>query len=100
VIIQRHDPAGVVDGSATDVTVGPVRIRHRVLARRGSRFSAVAAYDVGDRSWSQPYEAEVLDDAAVDAVLAAHGLRLEAWLDPRRTWARAGEGLGRSGGPG
>ena len=47
-----------------------------------------ATYDVGDRSWSQPYEAEVLDDAAFEAAIATHGLRLDAWLDPRRTWGR------------
>jgi hypothetical protein len=35
----------------------------------------------------QHVEGAILDDAALDAMARAAGLRVTAWLDPHGTWA-------------
>ncbi len=49
-------------------------------------------YTAGSRAWRHAFRVRTLDDAAFAGVLRAGGLRLERWLDERRTWALARSG--------
>ncbi|MBA2318703.1 MAG: class I SAM-dependent methyltransferase [Euzebyales bacterium] len=82
VMVQRFDPAlaaTATDGVSYDD--GEIRIGMRGVRREGRDFSAVAVFEAGDRRWEQPYEIRILDDAAIEAELAAAGLRVREWID-------------------
>jgi SAM-dependent methyltransferase len=90
VLIQRADPSrGWEPGGETDSTVDGVRIRHRVFSREGMVIEAAARYTIGERTWTQAYRSEMLDDEAFQRILESSGCTLAGWLDDRRTWARA-----------
>lgn len=87
VLVQRHEPGWASAPESGVGEVGPVEIDVEVHARRGPEFDATVTYTLGDRSWVQPHTATAMDDDRLAAEAAAHGLRLDAWLDDRRTWA-------------
>lgn len=90
VLIQRADPSRPwAPGTESDSTVKGMRIRTRVLSGQGTTFSAVGEYTIGQRTWTHAYRTEILDDDAFGKALDRSGLRLERWLDERRTWAQA-----------
>jgi hypothetical protein len=66
-----------------------VRIRTRILNWRGNVFHAIAEYTIGDRTWTQEYRSELLDDDAIHGALEQSGLSLDQWLDNRREWLQA-----------
>jgi hypothetical protein len=51
--------------------------------------AAIVRYEAGGRTWRHPFEARVLDDAAIDEELRGVGLRPTRVLDERGTWVEA-----------
>jgi SAM-dependent methyltransferase len=88
VLVQRHEPgwAEAPDSGVGDV--GPVVIDVEVHARRGPDFDATVTYMLGDQLWPQSFTATAIGDEQLANEAAAHGLRLDDWLDERRMWAR------------
>lgn len=98
VYLQRHDAASeryqVGRASQTLPTArGDLTLTLEVHARDGDRIHATSTMALADASWSQTFDAELLDDAAVDAALAEVGLALDEVLDP--TWVTARRRAGR-----
>ena len=89
VILQRYQPnlQGWEPGDWVDR--GPVAVRISWFERHGERFSASIQYRQADRTWTQTFNAVVLDDETIGAELAHMGLRLERILDPEETWILA-----------
>ncbi|MEV0276267.1 methyltransferase [Streptomyces sp. NPDC050610] len=91
VLIQRegegwHDPANV----PRELLRGPLRITVAAVEPLGpGRTSVRMEYDFDGRRWSQTHTSHDLDEAAVEAVLAEAGLRVDAYLTDDRTWLRA-----------
>lgn len=83
-VVQRYPPAWrPTDGSSTN---GAVEIRlHDVVGRNG-RFTAAVTYSVGSRSWSQPFEAAIVDDSELASLAVATGLIVTGYLDDERAW--------------
>ena len=83
-VVQRYPPAWrPTDGSSTN---GAVEIRlHDVVGRNG-RFTAAVTYSVGSRSWSQPFEAAIVDDGELASLAVATGLIVTGYLDDERAW--------------
>ncbi len=79
------DPAGSVGvpGRLGDATVELV-----AADVADGRLRAVVRYGVDGRTWEQPFEALVLDEAGLRTLLAEAGLRFDGWLD-RPGWFRA-----------
>lgn len=90
--LQRHDPApGVYEvGTRRQVVAtdrGPLMITLEVHERRGSQIRATSTMAFTAASWAQTFEAELLDDDALDVVLAEVGLEFGEVLDA--TWVTA-----------
>jgi len=49
----------------------------------------VMQYEFGDREWIHPFTTQILDDDEIEAELAAEELRVDRWLDSKRTWLTA-----------
>jgi SAM-dependent methyltransferase len=90
VLIQRaHPDEEWARWDSHESRIGGVRIRTRILERDGHVFRAIGEYTVGDRTWTQEYRSEFLDDDAIREALRRSGLALRRWLDDRREWLEA-----------
>lgn len=89
VLLERFHPDLLDDLDEREGTVDAVHVRHEVHRRDGPTFSASAHYTVEGRTWTQRYDAVVLDDAALDGLLDDAGLHREAWLDEDDRWLLA-----------
>lgn len=89
VLLERFHPDLLDDLDEREGTVDAVHVRHEVHRRDGPRFSASAHYTVGGYTWTQRYDAVILDDDALDRLLRDAGLRVGAWLDEDERWLLA-----------
>lgn len=92
VLIERFHPDLLDDLDEREGTVDTVHVRHEVHRREGPAFGASAHYTAGGRTWTQCYEAVILDDAALDRLLCGAGLAAAAWLDDDERWLLAVQG--------
>jgi ubiquinone/menaquinone biosynthesis C-methylase UbiE len=86
IYVQRLDPELVplaVDAESEDagVVYAMADVRHD-----GATFAATMSFRKDDDTWQHRYEGVVLDDAALEAALEPHGLRITRYLDDQRTW--------------
>lgn len=90
VIIQCHGPDWFATATESESTRDGIVFRLRDVSRPGPDLvSATVEYVIGDQRWTQTFTAMSLDDAALAAVLADAGLRLDRYLTQDRTWLRA-----------
>jgi SAM-dependent methyltransferase len=102
VLLQRHPPAWFEEAAEGEGVAGGVSHRLRDLRRPApGLLAATVEYRAGDRTWTQWFTAERLDDDALAAALGEAGLDLDAYLTGDGSWVRAvpasrGAALGRS----
>ena len=90
VIIQSHGPDWSSAAAESESTRDGIIFRMRDVSRpEPNLVSATVEYVIGDQRWTQTFTSMSLDDAAVAAVLADAGLRLDRYLTDDRTWLRA-----------
>jgi SAM-dependent methyltransferase len=90
VIVQQHPPEWFSAATETEATRDGVVYRMRDVSRPApDLLAATVEYVVGDRCWTQTFTATRLDDAELDASLAAADLRLDRYLTEDRSWFRA-----------
>ena len=87
VLVQRYEPDWARSPESGVGEVGPVEIDVEIRAHRPPDFDATVTYTLDGRSWVQSFTATAVDDEQLATEAEAHGLRLDAWLDDRRTWA-------------
>lgn len=92
VLVERFHPALLDGPGEQEGEVDGVHVRHELRERAGTRFSASARYTVGGRTWTQDYDAVLLDDAAITRLLDDAGLAFLDWLDDDARWLLAGRG--------
>jgi len=80
--------------------LGPVGVTVTEAEVDGDVLTAAVRYDLGDRTWDQPFRARLLDEAGITARLAGVGLRFDGWLDEGRGWLIARPRLGSVQGAG
>lgn len=91
--LQRHDPTSdtYVTGHTGTTTLatdrGELTVTLEVHRRDGPLVHATSTMAFPDIGWSQTFDAELLDDEAIDASLHEVGLRLDEVLDA--TWVTA-----------
>jgi SAM-dependent methyltransferase len=87
------DWAGAV-GRRSDY--GPVGVTLTRATVDGDRLIAAVRFDLDGRTWDQPFEARLLDEAALARRLAEADLAFDRWLDAGRGWfvARRRQGAG------
>lgn len=89
-LIERYDPAWAADPRPTDAEREGMRIRVVEPRREGRLLTATVEYEVGGQSWRHgPFSATILDEDELARDLEAVGLRVDQWLDERRTWLAA-----------
>jgi SAM-dependent methyltransferase len=102
VLLQRHPPAWFEEAAEGEGVAGGISHRLRDLRRPAPELlEATAEYRAGDRTWTQWFRAERLDDGELAAALAEAGLAVDAYLTGDGSWVRAvpasrGEAPGRS----
>ena len=102
VLLQRHPPAWFEEAAEGEGVAGGVSHRLRGLRRPApGLLAATVEYRAGDRTWTQSFTAERLDDGELAAALAEAGLTADAYLTGDGSWVRAvpasrGAALGRS----
>ncbi len=69
--------------------LGPVEVVLEDARVDAAHVVATVAYTLGERSWRQPFEADLLDEPTLRRVLEDAGLRFDRWLDERRGWLLA-----------
>jgi len=90
VIIQCHGPDWFAAARESESTRDGIVFRMRDVSRPGlDLVCATVEYVIGDQRWTQTFTAMSLDDAALAAVLADAGLRLDRYLTDDHTWLRA-----------
>lgn len=91
VVVQRYPPGWLPTDS--EGTIGHVTIKlHDVVRQTGGVFEATATYTVGPRSWSQAFEAMIVDDDEMRSLALEAGLAIDhvagdaSWvvLSPKR----------------
>jgi SAM-dependent methyltransferase len=94
-IAEVYPPTFDWDAAAGRSTrMGDVMVRVEAATHVGDVVEAVVAYDLGERTWRQPFTARILVEADLRRELAAAALDFERWLDNDRGWfaARAAAG--------
>jgi SAM-dependent methyltransferase len=90
VLLQRHPPAWFEEAAEGEGVAGGVSHRLRGLRRPApGLLAATVEYRAGDRTWTQSFTAERLDDDALAAALGEAGLDLDAYLTGDGSWVRA-----------
>ncbi|MGH2429622.1 MAG: class I SAM-dependent methyltransferase [Candidatus Limnocylindria bacterium] len=90
VLIQRYDPAWAADPQPSDTEREGVRMRVLDPHRDGPLLTATVEYELDGRTWRHgPFTARILDEPELEARLGDSGLRLDRWIDERRTWLAA-----------
>lgn len=95
VLLQRHEPewfdtAAPFERHHGQLPRGELVYRMRDVTRPGPGLvSATMEYRIGDRTWTQSFTSQRVDDAELAADLEAVGLVVDAYLTDDRTWVRA-----------
>lgn len=75
-------------GLGTVTKLGDAQVEMVSATMDGDQLEAVVRYGVDGVEWEQRFSARLLDEAALDELLAAAGLMLDGWLE-RPGWFRA-----------
>lgn len=89
VVIERFHPDLLDDLDQQRGEVDGVGVVHQVHRRIGADFTASAHYTVDGHTWTQRYDAVLLDDDAIAALVGSAGLRITDRLDDDGRWLLA-----------
>ena len=93
VIIQRHPPTWVPrEGQGA---IDAVTIQLHDIERNGDHFSAATTYILHGRSWTQRWQAAIVDDAELAALGESCGLIVDTQLDRAGAWVSLSPHEGR-----
>lgn len=91
VLLQRYDPAWAADPQPTESERDGITFRLLDPRREQERLHATVEYELDGRTWRHgPFTSRILDDEELEQRMVVAGLRLDRWLDERRTWVAAG----------
>jgi SAM-dependent methyltransferase len=88
VVVERHHPDWIRGAVESTAEHHGVEIELHDLDHRGDVLGAQVTYRIDGRSFTQSFDAVALDDDALAAEAAAHGLVLAGWLDDGQELAR------------
>ena len=88
VIVQRYAPDWASNAEPGEAEVGPVTIRVEAIECIDNRLVGEVTYLLGDRSWHQHLDAQVLDDEELARYANYAGLAFDAVIDEFGEWVR------------
>jgi SAM-dependent methyltransferase len=83
--LERYDPQWAAGLAETEAMAGSVRVHFELLDRDGHVFDARVTYQLGERKWTQRFQARIVDDDEFQRAVDDAGLHLDRWLTER--WA-------------
>jgi SAM-dependent methyltransferase len=90
VLVERHDPEWLSTAHlGKQGSVGPVSLFVESAERENQRVRIALRYEVGSQAWRQSFEAVVLQELEVEAMLAEAGFASHTWLGCRRRWVQS-----------
>lgn len=89
VLLQRLDPQWATTAQPFTAERDGIRYDFHDVHADGETLTATVTYRFDEERHEHRFTVAVLDDAALDAALTRAGLRLDAYIDERRTWVRA-----------
>ena len=89
VLVQRYPVGWLRSLDVQAGWVGDVEVTMSVADWQGDTFSGEVVYRLGDRTWTQHFEGEAVDDEVLDEALTQAGLQRDAQLDAAGSWVRA-----------
>ncbi len=89
VLVQRYPVGWLRNLDVQTGRIGDVEITMSVAGWQADTFSGEVVYRLGDRTWTQHFEGEAVDDEALDEALTQAGLHRDAQLDAAGSWVRA-----------
>ena len=82
VIGETYPPGWDADtGVGRTTTLGPAEIMLIRATRHGDLLDAEVRYGVDGRTWQQPFQARILDEGGLRALLERAGLTFHQWLE-------------------
>lgn len=88
VMIEVYPPAVRWEVGRSSL-LGEVEVAFEAVRLDPPFVHATVAYTLDSRTWRQPFEAELLGEPALRAVLGGVGLAFDRWLDEKRGWLLA-----------
>jgi SAM-dependent methyltransferase len=79
VVIQRHAPAWMP--TAGQGELGDITVRLHDIEQHTEHFAAANTYTLHGRSWTQRWEATIVDDIELEALAEASGFIVDGQLD-------------------
>lgn len=91
VLIQRHEPGWFDAAEDGEAVIDGITYALREVSRPAPGLvRAVMVYTLPDgRTWTHHFATRRVDDAELEAELAAAGLKVDGYLEPDRVWVRA-----------
>jgi len=85
VVVQRYRPDWVPAASESAIHDITVRL-HDVVHHDDGSFAAVVTYAIGPQSWSQSFEAAIVDDDELNSLALASDLAVRGTVDDDDGW--------------
>jgi SAM-dependent methyltransferase len=90
VLVERQDPEWLSTAQpGKQGSVGPVSLFMESVQRENQRVRIALRYELGSQAWRQSFEAVVLQEYEVEAMLAEAGFAGHTWFGSRRRWVQS-----------
>ena len=90
VLVERHDPEWLAKAQVgKQGSVGGVSLFVEYAEREKELVRITLRYEIGNQAWRQSFEAVVLQEAEVEAMLAEAGFAGHTWLGSKRRWVQS-----------
>ena len=90
VLIERHDPKWLSEAQVgRQGVVGDVALFVESAKHESELAKITLRYEIGSQAWRQSFEAVVLHELEVEAMLAAAGFAGHTWLGSKKRWVQS-----------
>ena len=90
VLVERQDPEWLSTARlGKQGSLGPVSLFVESAERENQRVRIALRYELGNQAWRQSFEAVILQEAEVEAMLADAGFAGHTWFGSSRRWVQS-----------
>ena len=90
VLVERHDPEWLAKAQVgKQGSVGGLTLFVESAEREWEHVRITLRYEMGSQAWRQSFEAVVLQEPEVEAMLAEAGFAGHSWFGSRRRWVQS-----------
>lgn len=90
VLVERQDPEWLAKAQVgKQGVVGDVSLFVESAERENELVRITLRYEIGNQSWRQSFEAMILQEPEIEAMLAEAGFAGHTWLGSKRRWVQS-----------